>query len=92
MAESNRIVYLGGDTSVYELKEVLEKLAKGGGVDVIDLGVFEGDDKSFADMSREVAEKVEEGDENTFGVLVFSKQSDFFGRRKMEENKSEEKK
>lgn len=76
-------IYIGGDALGHDLKEKVKSVF---GDDIVDLGVFNGDDKEFSVMAREVAEKVREGDENTFGILVFGKGSKCFGGKEEDES------
>ena len=72
MDNSEKTVFLGGDTLGYDLKVDLREFLKSKGYKIVDLGVFKDDDIGFEDIIREVGEKVGEN-KGALGLAVFGK-------------------
>lgn len=63
-------VYVGADQDGYHLKQKIEEYLEGKGMHVVDLGVFNiGEQADYADIAREVVEKVREN-RGARGILV----------------------
>ena len=63
-------VYIGSDQDGYLLKQKIEEYLEGKGMHVVDLGVFSiGEQADYADVAREVVEKVRENP-GVRGILV----------------------
>lgn len=63
-------VYIGADHDGYHLKQKIEEYLEAKGVHVVDLGVFQiGEQADYADIAREVVEKIRENP-GARGILV----------------------
>jgi len=65
------VIYLGADHNGFKLKEYIEKLVRGMGYEVIDVGNKEYDaNDDYPDYAGEVARLVSQGYESSRGILV----------------------